>query len=124
MPFLFVIIKALGLIMAAMGVAFAIVPKKMAKILHYFKHGKRMYIVGIVRLVFATIFLLAASQCRWPWFIGILGILTLVSGVLIFSLKLKVLRSVLDWFSGLSKKVMRITGGIVVIIGVLIIFAV
>ena len=123
MPFLFVIIKALGLIMAAMGVAFAIVPKRMAKILPYFKHGKRMYVVGIIRLVFATIFLLAASNSHWPWFIGILGILTLVSGVLIFALKLKVLRSILDWFYSLGEKVMRIAGGVIVIIGVLIIFA-
>lgn len=124
MPFLFVIIKALGLIITAMGIAFAIVPKKMAKILPYFKHGKRMYLVGIVRLVFATIFLLAASQCRWPWFIGVIGILTLVSGVLIFALKLKILRSVLDWFYGLSEKVMRIAGGVIVVIGLLIVFAV
>jgi hypothetical protein len=121
---LLIVIKAIGLIMAVMGVAIIAIPGKAAKVVPFFKHGKRIYWVGICRLICATIFLLAASQCRWPAVIAIIGIIALVSGVLIFALKLKVLRSILDWFPGQSAKVLRIIGGVVVIIGLLIIFAV
>ena len=123
MPVLDIIIKAIGLIMAVMGVAIIAVPKKMAKLIPFIKHGKRIYVVGILRLILATIFLLAASNSHWPWVIGIFGVLTLASGVLIFALKMKVLRSIMDWFQSFDEKVMRIAGIFVVIIGILIIFA-
>lgn len=118
------VIKAIGLIMAVMGIAFIAIPKDMVKIMPFFKKSKRIYIVGVIRLVLAVIFLLSASQCRWPWVIGVLGILTLVSGVLIFVLKLKVIRGILDRFSEKSDMFLRITGVIIVVLGMLIVFAV
>jgi len=118
------VIKAIGLIMAVMGVAIIAIPKNLVKVIPFFKKSKRIYIVGVVRIVLAVIFLLSASQCRWPWVIAVFGILTLVSGVLIFALKLKVIRAILDWFHEKSDMVLRIIGSVIVIIGLLIVFAV
>ena len=120
---LLVIIKAIGLIMAVLGAVFAAVPRKLVKVFPFFKAGKKIYAVGVCRLVCAVIFLLAASQARWSVVIGLFGILLLISGVLIFALKLKHIRAVLDWFPSKPDMVLRAIGVVVLIIGLLIVFA-
>lgn len=123
MTALFTIIKAIGLIMAVVGVAFAVVPERLVKLMPFFQVGRRVRIVGILRLAIAVIFLLAASQCSWPWVIGVLGVLILASGVLALTLKLKHIRAFLDWWQSRNILVLRIIGGVVVIVGLLIVFA-
>ena len=125
MEWLFIIIKALGLIMAVVGVLMSTIPKKlMHKFLPFFKVTKRVRFIGVLRLAIAVIFLLAAWQCRWPIVIAVLGIITLISGVLALTLKTKHIKTFIEWIEGRSEIALRIMGVVVVLIGLLIIFAV
>lgn len=124
MMWLLIIIKALGVIMAVVGVLFSAIPQKVRKFLPFFKITKRIRIVGIIRLAIAVIFLLAASQCRWSVVVAVLGIITLISGVLALMLKVKHIKTFIDWIEGRNEMFIRIMGGVVVLIGLLIVFAV
>ena len=123
MGWLLMIIKALGVVMAVIGVLFSAIPKKLIKFIPLFKVTKRIRIVGIVRLGIAVIFLLAASGSRWPIVIAVLGIITLVSGVLALTLKVKHIKTLIDWIEARNEMFVRIMGGVVVLIGLLIVFA-
>ena len=123
MGWLLMIIKALGVIMAVVGVLFSAIPEKLIKFISLFKVTKRIRIVGIVRLGIAVIFLLAASGSRWPIVIAILGIITLISGVLALTLKAKHIKTFIDWIEAKNEMFVRIMGGVVVLIGLLIVFA-
>jgi hypothetical protein len=124
MGLLLIVIKALGVIMAVAGVLFIAVPQKLMKLMPFFKVVKRIRIVGIIRLAIAVIFLLAASRCRWPVVIAVLGIITLICGVLSLTLKVKYVKMCIDWIEGRSEMAIRIMGGVVILLGLLIIFAV
>ncbi|MCK4905193.1 hypothetical protein KAS42_02980 [bacterium] len=123
MGWLLIIIKVLGVIMAVVGMLLSSIPQKVMKFLPFFKITKRIRIVGIIRLAIAVIFLLAASQCRWSVVVAVLGIITLISGVLALTLKVKHIKTFIDWIEGRNEMFIRIMGGVVVLIGLLIIFA-
>jgi len=123
MMWLLVIIKALGVIMAVVGVLLSAIPQKVMKFLPFFKVTKKIRIIGIIRLGIAVIFLLAASGSRWPVVIAVLGIITLVSGVLALTLRVKHIKTFIGWVEARNDIFIRIMGGVVVLIGLLIIFA-
>lgn len=123
MGWLLIIIRALGVIMAVVGVLLSSVPQKVMKFLPFFKVTKRIRLIGIVRLGIAVIFLLAASQCRWFIVMAILGIITLASGVIALTLKVKHIKTFMAWVEDRNEMFIRIMGGVVVLIGLLIIFA-
>ena len=124
MNWLFIIIKALGVIMAVAGVLIASIPQEFKKFMPFFKVTKRVRLIGVIRLIIAVIFLLAASQCRWPIVIAVLGIITLISGVIALTLRAKYIKAFVDRIERSSEIAARIMGGVVVVLGLLIIFAV
>ena len=112
------------------GIAFIVIallcfgkPNVFKRMLDFFKHGKRLYLAGLMRFVLAVIFLLAANQCNKPRIIGAFGILFLMSGVLIFMLGPKKLSPLLQWYLKQSVLLLRIIAVLIVAIGALIIYS-
>ena len=93
----------------------------MRKLSDFFGKGKRIYLAGIIRLALGIIFLLAASTCRWSKVVAVIGILTLLGGILIFVLGPKRINAMIAWFNQKSPVVLRLMSILVIAIGILII---
>ncbi len=118
------LIKMFGMFMAIAGIVFILSPKVIKKFIAFLKEGKKLYAVGICRFLVGVILLLAAPQCRWNWFIAILGILIIIGSIFIFTLGLDKTKSMLTLWEKKLDTLMPAVGLIPVILGVLIIFAV
>ena len=118
-----VLVKGIGIVIAGMGILIFLNPKMMKQLIVFWRQGKRIYIAGILRLLFGVILLLAASQCRLVGVIVTMGIFMLIGGTLIFTLGLEKIKSILDWWDKRQPLAMRFMGLIAFGIGVLIIYS-
>jgi uncharacterized protein YjeT (DUF2065 family) len=118
-----IVIKSLGILFVLIGVAYLLKPAILKTLMRFFKKGKRIYAAGLIRFALAVIFLLAATQCRYPVIIGACGVLFLLSGLLIFLLGPDTIRRVFDWYDEQSILVFRIIASVVIVVGAVIIFS-
>ena len=117
------VIKVIGLLFMVMGIWLAARPEAIKQLLSFFKKGKRLYIAGGIRLVLAIVFLLSARECDVVWFIILVGILFLIGGLLIFTMKQEKLKGWIDWWLGKSDIVIRSLSVLVLLFGALIVWA-
>ena len=59
-----VLIKAVGVLILTAGIVFFIYPQAAKKLFSFFRQGRRIYIAGVLRILFGVIFLMGASDCR------------------------------------------------------------
>ena len=118
-----ILVRLLGIAIVVVGVVFLVSPKLLKQYIAFWRGQKRLYIGGILSLLFGIIFLLAASQCKLAGVIIIFGIWGIVKGVLLFALGQKRLNAYLDWWLKRSPSVTRLLGLITLAIGALIIYS-
>jgi hypothetical protein len=116
-------IRLIGAFIAAMGLALALSPKGVNQAFDFFSKGKRIYWIGLLRILFGIIFLLAASVCRWTEVIRVLGVLFIIAGSFIFILGIRKVKSVLEWWSKKPALILRLLTLLAVAFGILIIYA-
>jgi hypothetical protein len=117
-------LKVVGGVFVCLGLLLLFKPAVGTTLLKFFGHGKRIYVGGVVRLVLAVLFLLAARGCNHPWIIGLFGIVFLGGGLVIFLAGPERLKPVVVWFQGQSPVRRRVAGAIVLVLGAVIIYAV
>ena len=118
-----IVITIIGIAIVVMGIVYLIKPAIMKWLIDFFKKGPRIYIAGFLRFVLGVVFLLAATKCREQTIIGVLGVLFLLGGFLIFILGSQRIRPILEWWLTKPVWVMRILALLTVAFGVLIIYA-
>lgn len=118
-----VVIKIIGVIVIVVGIAYIVRPGIMKWLLEFFKKGSNIYIAGLLRFVSGIIFLLAARECSKPVIIGVLGVLFLLGGFLIFILGPKRAAPFLEWWLKKPNWVLQVLAVIAMLFGVLIIYA-
>ncbi len=118
-----IVIKIVGLVIAAIGIVYIIKPNVMNRMIEFFKKGKRLYIAGPARLAFAVVFLLGARECKYFWVIFAFGILFLITGILVLVLGPKKLTPMLEWWLKQPTLLLRLMALIAVAIGVVIIIS-
>ena len=118
-----IVIKGLGTLFVLIGVAYLFRPTILKTLMSFFKKGRRIYAAGLIRFALAVIFLLAATQCRYPEIVGVFGILFLISGLLIFVLRPDTIRRIFDWYDEQSILVFRVIAIVVIAVGAVIIFS-
>ncbi len=116
-------VRIIGIVFVLASILYLLKPLLIKRIMEFFKWGSRIYLVGIIRLVLAVVFLLAARECKYFWVIFALGILLLISGVLVFILGPKKIRPILEWFQKQSILFLRLLSIIALAIGIVIIIA-
>lgn len=119
-----VLIKLIGIYLIAIGVVVLFTPKAYNKILKFFRKEKRVYIAGILRIFLGILFLSAAQQSRLKIFLVVIGILTVIGGILIFVPKQKKLQEMIDWFDKIPSIFIRLWGIVAIILGALLIYSV
>ena len=112
-----------GLIVLLLGVAILIKPQVSKKLFNFIAKGKRIYLVGILRIVLGVLFLIGALSCDYYWIIIFFGILFCASGLTIFAMKLEKLKAVLNWFDRKPLSFIRLMGIIALLIGAIITYA-
>jgi uncharacterized membrane protein len=115
------VIWGLGIVFVFVGMLHLIRPDVSKRIVEFFKKGKRVYFVGLIRFALAVVFLLGARECKVKWVIAVFGILFLISGLVIFMLGPKRLMPVLDWYQRQSSIVTRVIAVIILAAAVVII---
>ncbi len=118
-----IIIRSLGIVIVVVGIVYLLRPDVMKWLMEFFKHGKRIYLAGLLRLALAVIFLLGARECKHFWVIFAFGILFLIGGVLIFILGPQKIKRILDWYQKQSALLLRVIAVIALAIGAIIIYS-
>ena len=122
-PNMIPLVKLIGIFMASMGITVILNPNVMKKMISYWRQGKRIYIGGLLRAVFGTIFLLSVLQARLPEVIYVLGILFLITALIIFIMGLEKAKAVLGWWDKRPLFILRIMSILVLAIGALVIYS-
>jgi len=117
------VVKIIGIVFVFIGIVYLLKPGVLKSFVEFFKKGKRIYFVGLIRFVLAVIFLLAANQCKTSWVIIVFGILFMISGLLVFMLGAKRLKSILEWWQRQSSLLLRLMGLIALAVGAVIIYS-
>jgi len=118
------IVKFLGIFMVAMGTVYLVKPATMKKYLRFWMKGKRIYWGGLLSIAAAIIFFLAASKCTMSWFIILIGIISLIKGILILILGPKKFETFSEGILKSPTKNLRAMALFVLILGVLLIYSV
>ena len=82
----------------------------------------RIYLAGILRFALAVVFLVGASRCRYPKVIIAFGIAFIISGVVVFAVRLEKLKSILRWWGKQPAIILRILGLLTIIIGAAVLY--
>jgi len=116
-----IVVKIIAVAFILMGVLLAAYPQLLKRLIGLVAKGIRIYLIGLIRLALAVVFLLAARECKNFWLIFIFGILFLLSGLLVFLLGPRRLRPMLDWLQRQSALLLRVLAVVIVLIGILIV---
>ncbi len=119
-----ILVRLISIIIVGMGITFLLSPKTLKQFMAFLKQGRKLYIVGILRLLIGIILLLVASQCRLVGVVVTLGILIFIKGIIIFILGLERIKSMLNWWNKRSLLVIRLMGLIALAVGALLLYSV
>lgn len=118
------LVKLAGIFIVVMGVLYLIKPAAMQQFAKYWMQGNRLYMAGVLNILFSMVFFGAASKCSWPIVINIMGGISLIKGVIAFVSGPKKLGPIIDELMKGSSRVLRLLAIIVLGLGILVIYAV
>jgi len=119
---MFLLARLIGIISLGAGLIFILNPTTMKKVISYALKGKRIYGIGVARIVVGLILFMAASQCRVVWIVIVLGILPLAGGISIFILGIERCKNMIKKWQGKPLKTLRLISLAPIIFGLLIIY--
>lgn len=117
------IVKLVGILVVVMGAIFLVKPATIKKITRFWLKDKRLYVGAVLNIFIGIILLVTASKCAIPWIVVIIGIWSLLKGMLLFVMGPKKISSLLDGLVQKPVNTLRIFAVIALCVGVLIIYA-
>jgi uncharacterized protein YjeT (DUF2065 family) len=118
-----IIVRIIGAVISLAGLTFLIRPAPMKKFISYMKEANRIYVIGVLRLVFGAVFILAAPQAGCGAMIMVIGILMVIGGALIFALGRDRVKAVMERYLNMPDSSMRLFAIVPVLLGILILFS-
>jgi hypothetical protein len=97
-----------GLIVAGLGVLGVISPKRVVPFARMFQSQAGLNTAAALRLVLGTSFFRCALTSRIPRFMRVLGVATVISGVITPFFGVKRLGRILDWWEGKGSSFSRV----------------
>jgi len=116
------LVKIVGILFVLMAILFLITPQLMRKTYKFFIKGKRIYLAGVLRLILGVIFLLAAAQCKNPAVIMAIGVLFIIAGIMVFTIKLDKLLSIVESFQNKSSIILRLIALVPLAVGLIVVY--
>ena len=115
------VIRIIGIVLVLYALLCVIKPGILRGVMQFFRKGRRVYVIALMRFVLAVVFFVAAHKCRNERVIIAFGILLLISGLLIIMLGAKKVGSIIDWYLKQSALLLRFLAMIAAALGVVII---
>lgn len=117
------IIKSIGILIAVIGVVLVTMPQLALHFIAFAKQGKRVYIGGVVRIVFGGLLIWASPVATIMWIPLVLGIIMVIAGILIFVLGVEKIHRVLTWWETKDEQFRRGWAVAAAVIGVILIYS-
>ena len=117
------LVKLTGIAVVVMTVLFTVKADALKQYINFWKKGKRVYGGSAISFIVGIIFLLAASQCRLPVVVAIIGIWSLAKGVILLVRGPEWLNSTMAWFEKQPATILYTITALSIVIGALIIYA-
>ncbi|MBL7197074.1 MAG: hypothetical protein ISS47_03130 [Candidatus Omnitrophica bacterium] len=118
-----ILVRLFGVAVVVMGAIFAINQENFKKYLLFWKEKKSIKIGALVAIVLGVLFLIAAPQCRLTRLVTVIGVWSVIKGVLLLIIKQKKIDAYLDWWLARPVSIMRYLGFIAIAFGILFIYS-
>lgn len=118
-----ILVRVLGILIAAVGIIFLINPNAMKKYIAFWVKGKRLYKGGILSILIGIILLLASPQCKLVWFVVLIGIWSLIKGVILLALGPEKWASTINWWTTRPPVALRLLSLVAIAFGILLIYS-
>ena len=114
----------LSLFIAALGALGMVSPMRLLNIVRHFQSQAGIYAAAALRIILGVALFLAAPTSRAPEIVRIVGIITLVAGLITPLFGLERFRRLLVWWSARGPAFMRVWAGFALAFGLLLAYAV
>ncbi len=114
--------KLIGLFTAGLGIAFLLEPSLYVKLVEGVLENQRVHITGIAKVVCGLIFVIAAPMTAIAGFIGLLGLLQIVGGVVIFLFGENKVYPIIKWWEERPIVIKKAFAFLIFLIGAFIVF--
>jgi hypothetical protein len=111
-------VRAIAVIFMVAGIVFALQPEVLKGVLRLAIKGSMPHIIGVIRICVGVLFLWVGGSRRM--FVGVVGIMILIAGILSLAVKLDTQRKIATIMINSSEMTRRIIGIAAAIIGSLI----
>lgn len=118
-----ILVRLIGIVIACAGVTFLFSPKTLKEFMIFWTQGRRLYIVGILRLLIGIVLLSAASQYRLVGIVVGFGILFLIGGITLFILGLERCKDIIKRWHEKPIMALRLIALIPIIAGILLLYS-
>ncbi|BBO76321.1 hypothetical protein DSCW_37380 [Desulfosarcina widdelii] len=115
------IVYLLGLLWIAAGTAAILYTEDYKAFLKGAMEKLDRWVLALIPAVFGLLLLVAASSTTHAWFIGVIGVLGIAKGVLIYFNPAGLFEISRDWLYGLSDLGYRLMGIIALVLGTVVI---
>lgn len=116
-------VRLVGVFLVISGILYLIKPSVIRKMLTVLSKGNRLYLIGVIRLALAVLFLLAANQADIPWVIAALAIILIISSTIIFAFGPRKLQRYMIIYQEQNDTTLRLLSLVIIILGAVIVYA-
>ena len=117
------IVWVLGGLIAVWGIVTIILPNWMKAAIQFIAKGKMIYGVIASKILFGLLFLIFARECRIPWVILVVGLLSAGGSILFCGLPFKKIQLYLEWWKNRPLWLYRAWGVLAAAFGALVMYA-
>jgi hypothetical protein len=117
-----IVVFTIGWLIVAEGLLFLLRPALLGPIIRFFNRTFWMYMLSVVRIAMAVVFLLGATQCRVTVVIAGFGILMLIMGFAGLIVKHRMYHSILQWWQERNLTTVRLVAAVVLLIGAVVVY--
>mgnify|MGYP001182180944 FL=1 len=118
-----IIVKSLGVLMIFAAVILQLNVSTIKDLLAFFKVGKRLYYAAVIRVIIASLLLLAASRCANQAIIITLGVIFLASGLMVFVFGDARFKKIIESLQKQPELIQRAVALLPFLMGVLIVYS-
>ena len=117
-----VLVSVLGVLIVLIGIGGLIRPEGLVNLVRHWHSPARFWVAIIVRAVLGVLLLAVAPECRWPVFVQVIGVLSILAAATLLVMGRARLDRLIDWWLSRSDFV-RYSAILALVFGGLLVYA-
>jgi DMSO reductase anchor subunit len=118
-----IFVSAVGTLIFIIGISFLVSPSRLKNYFYPLIEKDWLYVATLLRVVIGIIFLFAAGSTRFPTFVMIVGVISILTGVIIPFFGTDRMRAFVRWWIERSNAVLRLWALVTSVFGIILIWA-